>query len=126
MTWRPKLVALDIDRTLVSPDERVSPAVRQAVRAAAAAGAHIVLATGRSTYGVEPVLDLLGLDDPPLLEVGDQIGRRARLIDQLVRGQPRALGGVDAGGIEAPPFRGLYSSSTRRPISSAASPSPNA
>ena len=63
MTWQPRLVALDIDRTLVSPDEQVTPAVRDAVRAAAAAGAHVVLSTGRSVYGVEPVLDLLGLSD---------------------------------------------------------------
>lgn len=47
----------------MSPDEQVSPAVRAAVRGAADAGAHIVLATGRSVYGVVPVLDMLGLDD---------------------------------------------------------------
>jgi len=63
VTAWPRLVALDIDGTLLSPDERVSPAVRAAVRAAADAGAHVVLATGRSVYGIEPVLDLLGLDE---------------------------------------------------------------
>lgn len=62
MTGWPRLVALDIDGTLLSPDEVVAPRVRSAVRAAVDAGAHVVLATGRSAYGVEPVLDLLGLD----------------------------------------------------------------
>ncbi len=60
-SW-PRLVALDIDGTLLSPAGHVSPAVRLAVQAVVDAGAHVVLATGRSVYGVEPVLDLLGLD----------------------------------------------------------------
>lgn len=62
MTSRPRLVALDIDRTLLSPSEHATPAVRDAVRATVDAGVHVVLATGRSVYGVEPVLDMLGLD----------------------------------------------------------------
>jgi Cof subfamily protein (haloacid dehalogenase superfamily) len=68
--FSPRLVALDIDGTLFanSPgtgqvDESISPAVVQAVRRAYDAGAHVVLATGRSTFGITPVWDLLGL--PP-------------------------------------------------------------
>jgi Cof subfamily protein (haloacid dehalogenase superfamily) len=68
--WVPRLVALDIDGTLFDNDpstgqveEVVRPAVRDAVRRAHDAGAHVVLATGRSTFGVTPVWDLLGL--PP-------------------------------------------------------------
>jgi Cof subfamily protein (haloacid dehalogenase superfamily) len=44
-------------------DESISPAVVQAVREAYDAGAHVVLATGRSTFGITHVWDLLGL--PP-------------------------------------------------------------
>jgi len=68
--WRPKVVALDIDGTIFGAphgsgvvDETISPAVRRAVGGAVAAGAHVVLATGRSTFGITRVLDLLGL--PP-------------------------------------------------------------
>jgi HAD superfamily hydrolase (TIGR01484 family) len=71
--WTPKLVALDIDGTLFSPHqtptgagvvaETISPAVREAVDRTVEAGAHVVLATGRSTFGITDVLDLLGL--PP-------------------------------------------------------------
>jgi Cof subfamily protein (haloacid dehalogenase superfamily) len=68
--WQPKLVALDIDGTLFTAghglasntvDETISPAVRAAVDRAVAAGAHVVLATGRSTFGITRVLDMLGL-----------------------------------------------------------------
>ncbi|HEY8371334.1 MAG TPA: HAD family hydrolase [Pseudonocardiaceae bacterium] len=60
-TWRPRLVALDLDETTVVPGSLVTPAVRRAVRRATAAGAHVVIATGRSVLGTLPVLDELGL-----------------------------------------------------------------
>jgi HAD superfamily hydrolase (TIGR01484 family) len=70
VTFTPRLVALDIDGTLFSNvpstgvvEEMVSAPVRAAVRRAYAAGAHVVLATGRSTFGITPVWDLLGLPD---------------------------------------------------------------
>jgi HAD superfamily hydrolase (TIGR01484 family) len=70
MSFTPALVALDIDGTLFTnvPDtgvveETISPAVVAAVRRAYDAGAHVVLATGRSTFGIGHVWDELGL--PP-------------------------------------------------------------
>jgi HAD superfamily hydrolase (TIGR01484 family) len=59
---RPALVALDIDGTLVDYDEGLSPVVKRAVRATIDAGVEVVLATGRSVYGIESVLDLLDLE----------------------------------------------------------------
>ena len=68
--WQPKLVALDIDGTLFAAghgvasntvDEIITPAVRRAVDKAIDAGAHVVLATGRSTFGITRVLDMLEL-----------------------------------------------------------------
>jgi Cof subfamily protein (haloacid dehalogenase superfamily) len=66
--WTPKLVALDIDGTLLAwrqgrgtAHEEVRPAVRAAVQRAHDAGAHIVLASGRSPHGMTNVADLLGL-----------------------------------------------------------------
>ena len=68
MRSTPKLVALDIDGTLFTNvpstglvEETIRPAVREAVRRAAGAGAHVVLATGRSTFGITEVWDQLGL-----------------------------------------------------------------
>ena len=68
MSFHPKLVALDIDGTLFANvpstgavDESISPAVVEAVQRAYDAGAHIVLATGRSTFSITNVWELLGL-----------------------------------------------------------------
>lgn len=66
--WRPRLVALDIDGTLLKwvegagqTHEQVAPAVYDAVHRAIDAGAHIVLASGRSPHGMERVAELLDL-----------------------------------------------------------------
>jgi Cof subfamily protein (haloacid dehalogenase superfamily) len=74
-TWRPRLVALDIDGTLLIPDlvagfssEEVTPAVRRAVDAVIAAGVPVVLASGRAPLGMASVLDHLGIPRVP----GDQ------------------------------------------------------
>ena len=57
----PRLVALDIDGTLVDFDGTARPAVVEAVLAVVSSGAHVVLSTGRSVFGIMPVLDELGL-----------------------------------------------------------------
>jgi HAD superfamily hydrolase (TIGR01484 family) len=66
--WRPKLVALDIDGTLLkwiegvgTTYEQVSPPVHAAVHRALASGAHVVLASGRSPHGMTNIADLLDL-----------------------------------------------------------------
>ena len=66
--WTPKLVALDIDGTLLIPDlehgfstEVVTAPVTAAVLDAARAGAHIVLASGRAPLSMAGVADRLGL-----------------------------------------------------------------
>ena len=69
-TFTPRLVALDIDGTLFANvpstgvvEETMRPAVVEAVHRAYDAGVHVVLATGRSTSGITPVWDMIGL--PP-------------------------------------------------------------
>ena len=57
----PHLVALDIDGTTVNHEGELSDAVRETVRAVAAAGHHVTIATGRAIIGTLPVLDKLGL-----------------------------------------------------------------
>jgi hydroxymethylpyrimidine pyrophosphatase-like HAD family hydrolase len=60
-TWAPKLVALDIDGTILDHDQHLSDRVRTAVRAVADLGVHVVIATGRSLHETVPVLDRLAL-----------------------------------------------------------------
>jgi hydroxymethylpyrimidine pyrophosphatase-like HAD family hydrolase len=68
VSWRPRLVALDIDGTLLkwvegvgTTYEEISPPVYDAVHRAMDAGAAIVLASGRSPHGMTRIADLLGL-----------------------------------------------------------------
>ncbi|GAB6900141.1 HAD family hydrolase [Kineosporia succinea] len=60
-SWAPKLVALDIDGTILDHDQRLTDRVRTSVRAVAELGTHVVIATGRSLHETLPVLDRLGL-----------------------------------------------------------------
>ena len=56
----PALIACDVDGTLLGEDEKVTARTRNAVRAAVAAGAQFVLATGRPPRWIPPVVDGLG------------------------------------------------------------------
>jgi HAD superfamily hydrolase (TIGR01484 family) len=70
--WTPRLVALDIDGTLLKwvegagmTYEQIEPRVYDAVHRALEAGAHVVLASGRSPHGMTRVADLLDLRGQP-------------------------------------------------------------
>jgi len=60
VTWRPRLVALDVDGTIVDHRNELSPAVKEAVLAVRDRGIPVVIATGRAVPGVYDVLDKLG------------------------------------------------------------------
>ncbi|MGW6930034.1 HAD family hydrolase [Lentzea sp. NPDC054927] len=56
MTWRPRLVALDIDGTLTPVgSNHIAPAVKAAITRATEHGALVVLCTGRSLIGTTPI-----------------------------------------------------------------------
>jgi HAD superfamily hydrolase (TIGR01484 family) len=66
--WRPRLVALDIDGTLLkwvdgggTTHEQIPDTTYAAVHRAVDAGAHVVLASGRSPHGMVPIADRLDL-----------------------------------------------------------------
>lgn len=83
--WRPALVALDIDGTLLAwvdgqdvPYETIRQPVYDAVHRARDAGAHIVLASGRSPHGMTTIADLLNLPlegspEDPTPDVDDRL-----------------------------------------------------
>ncbi|WP_251546552.1 Cof-type HAD-IIB family hydrolase [Limosilactobacillus caecicola] len=56
-----KLVAIDIDGTLINDDLQVTSKTVQAIKDASTQGVKIVLCTGRPMTGVEPFLEQLGL-----------------------------------------------------------------
>lgn len=67
MTWRPHMLALDIDGTLVDGAGNLPPEIYEGVQRALAAGVKVVLATGRGWRDTQPVFDQLDL--PPGLAV---------------------------------------------------------
>ncbi len=56
----PALIACDVDGTLFDDDETITPRTRDAIRAAVAAGAYFLVATGRPPRWIRPVVDALG------------------------------------------------------------------
>ena len=57
-----RAIALDLDGTLTNHDKVVTPKTRKALLKAEANGAVIILASGRPTYGIEPVAECLELN----------------------------------------------------------------
>ncbi|NYG59524.1 HAD superfamily hydrolase (TIGR01484 family) [Nocardioides daedukensis] len=122
--WRPKLVALDIDGTLLRwvtdsgiVHGEVPPAVRDAVRRAYDAGAHIVLASGRSLHGMTPIADQLGIPDegaerlwivasngavclryPPIEVLHEETFDASAAVAEILKFHPNALVGVEERG----------------------------
>jgi Cof subfamily protein (haloacid dehalogenase superfamily) len=63
MSFAPRMLALDVDGTLVDFEDQMTDRVRQTVRAARQSGLHVVISTGRSTPGVMDAVDKLGFDE---------------------------------------------------------------
>lgn len=63
MTFRPRLIALDVDGTLVNETNDMSRAVRSVVRAIRDTGIKTVISTGRAIPGVMDTAAKLGFDD---------------------------------------------------------------
>jgi Cof subfamily protein (haloacid dehalogenase superfamily) len=59
-----KLIAIDMDGTLLLPDHTISPAVKDAIAKARERGVNVVLCTGRPYAGVENYLRELHMDQP--------------------------------------------------------------
>ena len=55
----PRLLAVDLDGTLLTPDKRIGAADSEALRCAADAGVAILVATGRGLHTARPVLEAL-------------------------------------------------------------------
>lgn len=122
--WRPRIIALDIDGTLLSWDDavgrraRISRAVREAVHDAYDAGTHIVLASGRAGHGMTMVADMLGLPHhgsdrlwvvasngavvlryPPLDVVHEEVFDASETVREVLRHRPAALVAVEEPGV---------------------------
>ncbi|ERJ12899.1 Cof-type HAD-IIB family hydrolase [Haloplasma contractile] len=59
-----KLIALDIDGTLLTTDHKISELTRRTITEVSDTGIPVVICTGRAIQGVEPIIDELNLDLP--------------------------------------------------------------
>ncbi len=75
MSARIKLIAIDLDGTLLNGEGRVSAAVRQAVRRAVDMGVHVVVASGRHHSGCVDVATELGGADYVISQHGALVKR---------------------------------------------------
>ncbi len=68
-----KLIALDIDDTLLNNERKVTPKNADAIHRATEAGVHVVLASGRLFIGLKPLYNELGLKSACICSGGSQI-----------------------------------------------------
>jgi len=123
--WQPRLVALDIDGTLLkwvegagTTHEEIAPAVYDAVHRALDAGANVVLASGRSPHGMTRIADLLGLHGgererlwvvasngavvfryPPIEVVHEETFDARPAVEAILEHHPNALVAVEERGV---------------------------
>lgn len=58
-----KMIAIDIDGTLINDQRKITPKTVEAIKAASKQGVKVVLCTGRPMTGVQAYLDQLGLSN---------------------------------------------------------------
>ena len=123
--WQPGMVALDIDGTLLKwvegtgqNYEVISPVLYDAIQAVIDAGAHVVLASGRSPHGMTNIADLLDLPRegqdrlwvvasngavifryPPLEVVHEETFDASEAVRQVLEQHPDALVAVEERGV---------------------------
>ncbi|MFC8517536.1 HAD family hydrolase [Streptomyces sp. NPDC057257] len=101
MTFPYRLVATDLDGTLLRSDESVSPRTREALAAATAAGAAHIVVTGRAVPWTRHILDDLGYEGLAVCGQGAQVydAGAHRLLTSVTL--DRQLAGVALAKIEA-------------------------
>lgn len=76
-----KLIAIDIDDTLINDDKEVTPATQKALEAAVAAGVVVTLATGRAYASAQAIARQTGLNVPIITYQGALV---KNLLDEKV------------------------------------------
>ncbi|HYN85605.1 MAG TPA: HAD-IIB family hydrolase [Pyrinomonadaceae bacterium] len=78
-----RLIALDLDGTLLDPHGRVSERNRRALAGARARGVRVALVTGRRFRDARPLALELGLDDVPVIAHNGALTKHARTLETV-------------------------------------------
>ncbi|CAM3049110.1 Cof-type HAD-IIB family hydrolase [Paenibacillus sediminis] len=70
-----KLLALDMDGTLLTDEQEISPETEKWIKKAADAGVHVCLSTGRAFVNAVPYAKQLGLSTPMITVNGSEVWR---------------------------------------------------
>jgi len=68
-----KLIALDMDGTVLNDEQKISAGNRDAIREAAEAGVTVMFATGRGIQRTKPYVEELGLESPIVTVNGGEV-----------------------------------------------------
>ena len=77
-----KLIALDIDGTLLDSEKKIRPRVREAIQQAVKRGKIVMLSTGRMYRAMKKINDDLGLEAPCITYGGAQIVDKGSIVYQ--------------------------------------------
>lgn len=75
-----RLLALDMDGTLLTDDHRISKKTGEAIRDAREAGITVILSTGRAFENAVPYAEELGLDSPMVTVNGSEVWKKPHQI----------------------------------------------
>ena len=78
-----RLIALDLDGTLLNSRGELTPGNRAAIREARARGVRVALVTGRRFRDVRPLALDLGLDDVPVISHNGALTKHARTLETV-------------------------------------------
>lgn len=88
-----KIIALDMDETLLQPNKTISKEDKEALQKAMNMGIHIVLATGRPVFGIKKYIDELGIPNNGYVVCFN--GAEVKTIDGTKRIYTEKLTGAD-------------------------------
>ena len=136
--WRPQLVALDVDGTLVDESNVVSAAMRDTIQRVVDAGVPVLLATGRSWASALTVIEQLPFERVehvcsngavlvryPPFEVTDVLTFDPAPVIEKVRGRPNTAAWITLAITSEIRAAMVASTITRPPVASEAERRPN-
>lgn len=74
-----KLIALDLDMTLLNKEKKISDVNKEAVKMAKEKGVHVILCSGRILNGVLHYANVLGIDNAPVIACNGAIVHDLRI-----------------------------------------------
>lgn len=75
MTAKYRLLALDMDGTLLNDEQIITPKTVEWIQKAVDAGVHVCLSTGRASKSAMPYAEQLGLKTPMIMVNGSEVWR---------------------------------------------------